>query len=83
MRHDSRVRKDGAWFYYRCSHRWHNGSDACPNGKGFNVNKAEPPVWQFVSTLLQHPSKVRAGLEALMDRECKGTRGDVDREVKE
>ena len=79
MRHDSRVREDGAWHYYRCSHRWRSGSDACPNGKGFNANKVEPPVWRFVSTLLQDPSKVRAGLEALIDRERKGTRGDVDR----
>jgi hypothetical protein len=22
MRQDARVRKDGAWFYYRCVHRW-------------------------------------------------------------
>jgi hypothetical protein len=82
MRHDFRVREDGAWFYYRCSHRWLNGSDACPNGKGFNANKVEPPVWRFVSTILQDPSKVRAGLESLTDREREGTRGDVDREAK-
>jgi site-specific DNA recombinase len=82
MRHDSRVREDRVWHYYRCSHRWHNGSDACPNLKDFNANKVEPPVWRFVSTLLQDPSKVRAGLEALIDRERKGTRGDVDREAK-
>jgi hypothetical protein len=61
MRQDARVREDGALFYYRCSHRWHSGRDACPNGKGFNANKREPPVWRFVSTLLQNPSKVRAG----------------------
>jgi hypothetical protein len=82
MRHDSRVREDGAWFYYRCSHRWHNGSDACPNGKGFNANKVEAPVWRFVSTLLQDPSKVRAGLEALVDRERNEMHVDVDREAK-
>jgi len=82
MRHDSRVREDGAWFYYRCSHRWRNGSDACPNGKGFNANKVELSVWRFVSTILQDPSKVRAGLESLTDREREGTRGDVDREAK-
>jgi hypothetical protein len=39
-------------------------------------------VWRFVSTLLQDPSKVRADLEALQDRERKGARGDVDREAK-
>jgi site-specific DNA recombinase len=81
MRQDFRVREDGAWFYYRCSHRWQNGRDACPN-KGFNVNKVEPPVWRFVSTLLQDPLKVRAGLEALIEQERKGTRGDADREAK-
>ena len=36
MRPNFRVREEGAWFYYRCSHRWQNGSDACPNSKGFN-----------------------------------------------
>src|SRR5829696_914008 len=82
MLHDSRVHEDGAWHYYRFSHRWHNGSDACSNGKGYNAKKVEPPVWQFVSTLLQDPSKVRAGLEALIARERKGTRGDADREAK-
>ena len=39
-------------------------------------------MWRFVSTLLQDPSRVRAGLEALIDRERKGTRGDVDGEAK-
>jgi hypothetical protein len=78
----SRVRKDGAWFYYRCVHHWHNGRNACPNGKNLNVNKVEPPVWQFVSELLRDPTRVRAGLEALMEQERKGTRGDANREAK-
>jgi hypothetical protein len=76
------VREDGAWFYYRCSHRWQNGSDACPLGKGFNVNKVEPLVRRYVSTLLQDPSKVHGGLEVLTDREREGTRRDADREAK-
>jgi hypothetical protein len=71
-----------AWFYYRCSHRWQNGSDACPNGKGFNVKKVEPLKWQFVSAHLQDPSRVHAGLDAPIERERKGTRGDADREAK-
>ncbi len=82
MRQDFRVREDGAWFYYRCSHRWQNGSDACSNGKVFNVKKVEPPVWRFVSSLLQDPSKVRAGLEALIEQERRGTPEDNDREAK-
>jgi hypothetical protein len=82
MRQDARVCKDGAWFYYRCVDRWHNGSDACPIGKNLNVNKIEPPVWQFVSDLLRDPTRVRAGLEALMDQERKRTCGDAGREAK-
>jgi hypothetical protein len=57
-------------------------SDACPLGKGFNVNKVEPLVWRYVSTLLQDPSKVHGGLEVLTDWEREGTRRDADREAK-
>ena len=39
-------------------------------------------MWRFESTLLQDPSKVRAGIEALIVQERKGTRGDADREAK-
>ena len=67
---------------YRFSHCWHNGRDAYPNGKGFNANKVEPPVWRFVSALLQDSSKVHVGFEALMDWKRKGMRWDVDRESK-
>jgi hypothetical protein len=82
MRQDARVRKDGAWFYYRCSHRWHNGRGACPDAKSFNVKKVEPPVWQFVSDLLSDPSRLRAGLDAMMDREREAMRGDAGQEAK-
>jgi hypothetical protein len=67
---------------YRCSHGWHNGRDAYPNGKSFNANKVEPPVWRFVSAPLQDPSTVHPGLETLINRKSKGRRGDVDREAK-
>jgi hypothetical protein len=82
MRQDSRVRQNGSWFYQRCVHRWHNGKDACTNGKNFNVTTVEPPVWQFVSNLLKDPAKVRMGLDALIERERKGVLGDPSREVK-
>jgi hypothetical protein len=82
MRQDARVREDGAWYYYRCTHRWHNGPGACLNGKNFNVKKVEPTVWRFVSDLLTDPAKVRAGIDAMIDMERSGTRGDTDREAK-
>jgi hypothetical protein len=46
------------------------------------VNKVEPLVWRYVSTLLQDPSKVHGGLEVLTDWEREGTRRDADREAK-
>lgn len=39
-------------------------------------------MWQFVSELLRDPTRVRAGLDALMDQERKKTRGDANREAK-
>ena len=82
MRQDSRVRQNGSWFYYRCVHRWHNGKDACTNGRNFNVTTVEPPVWRFVSNLLKDPAKVRADLDALIDQERRGMRGDPSQEAK-
>jgi hypothetical protein len=46
------------------------------------VNMVEPPVWQFVSNLLEDPAKVRVGLDALKDQERRGMHGDPSREVK-
>ncbi len=66
----------------RFSHGWHNGRDAYPNGKGFSANEVEPPVWRFLSALLQDPSTVHPDFEALIDRKRKGRRRYVDREAK-
>ncbi len=41
---------------YRFSHCWHNRRDSYPNGKGFNANKVEPPVWRFVSRACYGPA---------------------------
>ncbi len=42
----------------------------------------EPMVWDFVCGLLKEPARVRAGLDAMIEQEREGLRGDPDSEVK-
>jgi site-specific DNA recombinase len=42
----------------------------------------EPLVWEFVSTLLKDPERLRAGLERLIEQERSVMRGDPEREAK-
>lgn len=39
-------------------------------------------VWNLVSGLLRDPERVRVGLDAMIERECKALRGDPEREAK-
>jgi flagellar motility protein MotE (MotC chaperone) len=39
-------------------------------------------VWEFVSGLLKNPDRLRTGLDEMIERECKGTRGDPARAAK-
>jgi len=36
-------------------------------------------VWSFVSELLKHPDRLRAGLNEMIEREREGSRGDPER----
>ena len=42
----------------------------------------EPRVWGFVSGLLRDPSRLRRGLEAVIEAEERASRGDPKREAK-
>jgi hypothetical protein len=68
--------------YYRCPSRLHDGKNACAVSKNFRADNVEPMVWNFVSSLLRDPERVRVGLEAMIERECKGLHGNSDREAK-
>ena len=68
--------------YYRCPTRLHDGKNACVVSKNFRADNVEPMVWDFVSSLLKEPERVRAGLEAMIEQEREGLRGDPDSEVK-
>lgn len=56
------------YHYYRCTRNKDDGSGAC-SSKGVPIKTVEPLVWEFVSSLLKDPERIRAGMEVLIDQE--------------
>jgi Recombinase zinc beta ribbon domain len=56
------------YYYYRCNRSKDYGYGTCPR-KGVAVELVEPLVWVLVSGLLKDPERIRAGMEALIERE--------------
>ena len=69
-------------FYYTCRKHNREGNDACPHRKHHRAESVEARVWDLVSSLLKDPERLRAGLEAMIEAERAGMRGDPDQEVK-
>ena len=74
-------RSDKLHFYYRCHTRVAEGRDACPQGKTFRAEELEGQVWEEVCGMLKNPEHLRADLEAMIEQERNGLRGDPEREV--
>jgi site-specific DNA recombinase len=55
--------------YYRCGKRYRLGSHACSQGKNFRAEDTERDVWNFVSSVLKDPERLRSGLDEMLDRE--------------
>jgi site-specific DNA recombinase len=76
-------RKNGkSYFYYQCRQRYNNGPRNCTNTKSARAEELETLIWDFVSSLLKHPHRVRQGLEAMVETEREGINGDPERESK-
>jgi site-specific DNA recombinase len=73
---------DGWYFYYRCARQSDNGTEACPHKKMYPAASTERRVWELVSTLLTDPEQLRVDLDAMIEEERKGMRGDPDQESK-
>ena len=77
---DSKRQK--SYCYYRCPKRGRHGvQKVCSNGKHHRAAEAEAAVWGLVSGLLKDPGRLRAGLEAMIEQERAGMRGNPDREA--
>jgi hypothetical protein len=68
-------------YYYRCPRRVRDGKDACPNGKNYRADRAEPRVWELVSGLLKDPETLEADLERMIEQERKRLRSGPEEEA--
>jgi site-specific DNA recombinase len=55
--------------YYLCGRRCRLGTHACLQGKNFRAEEAEAVVWNFVSSVLKDPERLRRGMDEMLDRE--------------
>jgi site-specific DNA recombinase len=83
MRTSVTRKKDGKrYFYYSCASRREGNLSSCPNRKTHRAERIEPAVWDLVSELLTDPERLRAGLDAMVEQERSGSRGDPDHEAR-
>jgi site-specific DNA recombinase len=83
MRTSVTRKKDGkCYFYYSCASRREGNLSSCSNRKTHRAERIEPAVWDLVSELLTDPERLRAGLDAMVEQERSGSRGDPDREAR-
>ncbi|MBA3471841.1 MAG: recombinase family protein [Rubrobacter sp.] len=74
--------RSGFYNYYRCPTRQFKGKQICPNQKLLNAEKVEEEVWEFVSSLLQDPERLRMGLDAMIEKRRKVTRENPEQEAR-
>ena len=71
----------GPYHYYGCRNRRELAS-RCPDRQRYiQAHEVEPAVWGFVSGLLKGPERIRAGMNALIDRERKYGPTDTGQEA--
>jgi site-specific DNA recombinase len=79
------ARKKSGGRYVFCYYRCREGNrkrETCSNNKCIRSDKAHAAVWGLISELLSEPERLREGLEAMIEEERKGMRGDPERESK-
>src|SRR5215203_5504760 len=83
MRTSVTRKKDGKrYFYYSCASRREGKLSSCANRKTHRAERIEPAVWDLVSALLTDPERLRVGLDAMVEQERGGVRGDPDHEAR-
>jgi len=73
--------KKRRYSYYVCSRMMLHGKGACPQGR-LRAEELEMQVWEFVSGLLKDPKRLRTGLDAMIEQERNGMRGDREAEAR-
>jgi site-specific DNA recombinase len=68
------------YHYYKCFRRTDYKRGICEQ-KSLRAERVEASVWEFVSSLLKDPQRLRAGMERLIEQERNTKRGDPEREA--
>jgi site-specific DNA recombinase len=81
--HRKHAGKEGVFYnYYGCPSTQNKTGRVCRNGKGRRAEELEEWVWEFVSSLLKDPQRLKSGLEEMIEAERAGMRGDPEHEAK-
>lgn len=70
------------FYYYTCRTYYKKGRDVCPGGMYKPAAKLEERVWGVIRSILEDPQRLRADLDAMIEQERSGWRGDPVREAK-
>jgi site-specific DNA recombinase len=71
------------YFYYRCSAgAYRYGSEVCGAVKHHRAEELEARVWETISGLLKEPERLRAGLDAMIERERAAAHGDPEAQTR-
>jgi hypothetical protein len=81
--HSVRARPDDHYYhYYHCRKHHKRGGDACAHKRSHRAADMEGAVWNLVAGLLRDPERLRIGLDAMIEAERAGGRGDPEREAR-
>jgi site-specific DNA recombinase len=77
--HSVRARSgDRHHHYYNCRNHHHHGDAACAHKRSHRAADVEGAVWDLVAGLLRDPERLRVGLDAMIEAERAGRRGDPE-----
>jgi hypothetical protein len=68
------------YHYYKCFRRSDYKRGICEQ-KSLRAERVETSVWEFVSSLLKDPERIRAGMDRLIEQERNTRRVDPEREA--
>ncbi|MCA1848569.1 MAG: zinc ribbon domain-containing protein, partial [Actinobacteria bacterium] len=68
------------YHYYKCFCRSDYKRGICEQNS-LRAERVEESVWEFVSSLLKDPDRIRAGMDRLIEQERNTRRGDPEREA--
>jgi site-specific DNA recombinase len=81
--HSVRARSDDYYYhYYHCRNHHKRGDAACAHKRSHRAADVEGAVWGLVAGLLRDPERLRVGLDAVIEAERTGGRGDPEREAR-